>query len=342
MGDTEKTYAFNCSNDKSFTISFDFTPTDATGVGYPNIKMMYDNIIAGDFLPSISINDKELEIDSLPKVMSKDTTFKFITGTGSMTYTLSSKMNIDSYAWLYIAYLFTRFKVDPKRLCSVKINPIPNDKKIEYIKFRVTIGDPIPNSEFANDNSSAECIKNMVFAWIKQYVPTDNNTDVEEWLSNGTEILQNCKSGFTSSIYNETEYMDDVHINSIGVLSNIEINNNDIENYTSDDVLEHISGFTAVRGSASPNTMLDYIFMYSIPFACLGSMAYAILSITQMDVSSVMINKNVIIFMNAYIVLCGFFAYCAWFNIDITNISIGNININKWFSLAVVKLDIKA
>lgn len=292
---------------------------------------MYDNIMAGDFLST--------DLDSLPRVIPKGTEIKF---KPQGSYTLDANMKIDSYAWLYIAWLFTRFDVDPKRLCSVKINPVPNDKKIEYIKFRITIGEPTKDSIFRHDKYSAECIKNMVFEWIKQYVPTNNMTDVEEWLSNGTEILEKCNSGFTSSIYNEIEYMDDVHINSIGVLSNIEINNNDIENYTSDDVLEHISGATAVRGSASGNTMLDYIFMYSIPFACLGSMAYAILSITQMDASSVMINKNVIIFMNAYIVLCGFFAYCAWFSIDITNISIGNININKWFSLAVVKLNINA
>jgi hypothetical protein len=353
---TQNSCAFLCPGDSSFTMSFNFTTEDALGMGYSknnttikkagsvqgDVPMMYQSILSGRFITS---SDPKF---TLPGIIPSGTTIIIPanTTTKNSTYTTSCDLSFQSYDWLYIALLMRRFGINPLRICTAQIIPKPNATNPTHLRFIFTLGPTVASSDkvlFPFDYANAECIKDGVLSWVNQYDPNKiengiNPTDIEPWIEkSGKQIFNRCLDGFTSKPYNEVEYIEDIHIKSIGNISDIKV-----ENYTSNDTIEHITGFTSTRGSTTPTSLLDYIFMYSVPVAFVGAMGYAILSVIQTDVSSMMINKNIVMFTNVYFALCGLFSFCAWFNIDITNVRIGDVNVNKWFSLAVVKLDSNA
>jgi hypothetical protein len=339
---------FSCPTNSSFTLSCDFSAADAFGVGFSltkgSMSEMYENMMSGKFIISST------PPFTLPGIIPRGTIINALPNNTikNSTYTTSCDLSLQSYEWLCVAILLRRFGINPMRLCSVEIKPRPNTNNPTTLRMKFSIGPPILSSDnqlYPYDYANAECIKNVIFAWMSQYDPSSptgkdniNKTDVESWVNTyGKQMFNQCLNGFTSNVYNDVEYLDDIHIKSIGNLSNIKI-----ENYTSDDVIEHISNMTSVRGATIPTTLFDYLFMYSVPITFIGAMAYAILAVIQTDISSIMINKNVVIASNVYIALCGLFSFCAWFNVDITNISIANFNVSNLFSLAVVKLDSNA
>jgi hypothetical protein len=69
------------------------------------------------------------------------------------------------------------------------------------------------------------------------------------------------------------------------------------------------------------DTLWNNLFKYAYPISFLGSMAYGILSIAQVDASSIVANKNIIIVINAFIGLCGLLGFAAWFDIDVSMIT---------------------
>ena len=291
---------------------------------------MYQYIISGAYIR----NPTPLII---PGIIPMGTLLEFIDSTN---YTPFCDLSVTSYDWIYVAWLLLRFGVNPNRLCIAKITPKPNAVNPTTLHMKFSLGppaEPLYNNLYINNQGSAECIKNMIFAWVNQFA--NNGLSVEQWILTEKSKTQNnlCLNGFTSKPYQKIEYSEDIDIKSIGKISNIKI-----ENYTSDDTIEHITNPVAVRGSSSPSTFFDYLFMYSLPIAFLGSVGYALLAVTQLDMSSILINKNIVIAMNIYIALCGLFSFCMWYNIDITNVSIGGINISDIFSIAVVKPDINA
>jgi hypothetical protein len=57
----------------------------------------------------------------------------------------------------------------------------------------------------------------------------------------------------------------------------------------------------------------DYIFAYSYPIAFLGAMFYGIASIVSFDPSTAIANKNITIFINVFIGLCGLISLGNWY-----------------------------
>jgi hypothetical protein len=57
----------------------------------------------------------------------------------------------------------------------------------------------------------------------------------------------------------------------------------------------------------------DYIFAYAYPISFLGAMFYGIASIVSFDPSTVIANKNVSVFLNGLIGLCGLMSLCNWY-----------------------------
>ncbi len=79
------------------------------------------------------------------------------------------------------------------------------------------------------------------------------------------------------------------------------------------------------------DTFWNNLFKYAYPISFLGSMAYGILSIGQVDASSIVANRNIVIAINVFVGLCGLLGFAAWFDIDISMIS----DITKIFDLDV-------
>jgi len=66
------------------------------------------------------------------------------------------------------------------------------------------------------------------------------------------------------------------------------------------------------------NTIWNNIFKYAYPFSFLGSMFYCVLAVLQVDINSIVANRNVVIVFNIFIGLCGFFSFAAWYSTDLT------------------------
>jgi hypothetical protein len=57
----------------------------------------------------------------------------------------------------------------------------------------------------------------------------------------------------------------------------------------------------------------DYIFQYAYPIAFVGSMFYGIASIVSFDPTTVVANKNITVFLNVFIGVCGLISLFNWY-----------------------------
>jgi hypothetical protein len=62
-----------------------------------------------------------------------------------------------------------------------------------------------------------------------------------------------------------------------------------------------------------PMNIGDYIFAYAYPISFLGAMFYGIASIVSFDPSTVIANKNVSVFINGLIGVCGLVSLFNWY-----------------------------
>jgi hypothetical protein len=62
-------------------------------------------------------------------------------------------------------------------------------------------------------------------------------------------------------------------------------------------------------------------FMYAYPLSFIGSMAYGVLSVLQLDPSQVIANRNIVFGFNIFIGLCGLIGYSAWFSVDMSSVN---------------------
>jgi hypothetical protein len=60
----------------------------------------------------------------------------------------------------------------------------------------------------------------------------------------------------------------------------------------------------------------DYIFSFAYPISFLGACFYGLVSVVQIDPSTIIANKNVSIAINLLIGLCGILSVFAWINFD--------------------------
>jgi hypothetical protein len=66
------------------------------------------------------------------------------------------------------------------------------------------------------------------------------------------------------------------------------------------------------------DNLWNNVFKYAFPISFLGSMAYGILAIAQVDPNSIIVNRNWIFAANIFIGLCGLISLAAWFRTDIS------------------------
>jgi len=63
------------------------------------------------------------------------------------------------------------------------------------------------------------------------------------------------------------------------------------------------------------------VFKYAYPISFIGSICYCLLSVMQIEMTQVFINKNVSIIFNLFIFTCGFLSFASWYKTDITYIN---------------------
>ena len=88
--------------------------------------------------------------------------------------------------------------------------------------------------------------------------------------------------------------------------------------------------------AVTPTLPLDYVLQYSYIISFLGAIMFSVSSIVSVDPTTIIANKNVSVVVNAIIGVCGFVAFCFWYNIPnpVINNSLSNPNtIKKSISL---------
>jgi len=66
------------------------------------------------------------------------------------------------------------------------------------------------------------------------------------------------------------------------------------------------------------SNLWNNIFKYAYPIAFLGSMAYCVMTIMQVDLFTIIANRNIVIALNVFVGLCGFFSFAAWYSTDLS------------------------
>ena len=66
------------------------------------------------------------------------------------------------------------------------------------------------------------------------------------------------------------------------------------------------------------DNLWNNVFTYAYPISFMGAMAYGLLAIAQVDISSIITNKNWLVAFNVFIGLCGIMSLASWFGTDIS------------------------
>ena len=329
---SESECIINCPKNSSYTIFFEFTEPDAVGYNFLGVKNMYDQIMSGEFTGTTpnSMITAGGTIVNIPAIIPNG-------------IRLDCDINTSNMEMIFGMFMLHRFGINPKRLCETNLTLLPDNENPKTLKMKFSLGPPIPTNDpaisaiYPNDKYSSECIKDLVIAWILQYVPSDLTRDVEGWTGRedgggGQEVLRKCTS-FTSDIYNDIEYIPDIIVPTLGKFSNIRIERN------SNSLIEELTNAGSFSGSSTPSTLFDYMFMYALPISFIGSIGFTILSTMQTDLAVTTVNKNILAVIYIYIFLCGFLSLCVWYKIDIVDYKIGDFKFTDWFSLGVIRLN---
>ena len=247
---------------------------------------------------------------------------------------------------LLIYFILFKFGISPRRLCNFSINIISESI---HVKFTISSSNSSDNKK--NDILSAKCIGEWIISYLNQYNKNDSKTEIEPFIlrteanirADCGNIISNTKpqptapvttpvttppppagtgksvmgpQTFTSSVKYENFYQ----TNENPFKNNFNIG---IENFQA-------SGYVGPIQS-KPTTLFDYIFQYSYVVSFIGSILYVILSTLQIEIPSILINRNLQLFINLYIGLCGFLSFCVWFKFSLDIDS-------SFFNMSVIKI----
>ena len=71
----------------------------------------------------------------------------------------------------------------------------------------------------------------------------------------------------------------------------------------------------ATRVVVPPKTIWEWIFMLAYPVCFMGSIFYGVSSVINLDPTSILVNRNVSVVLNIYILACSVVSMYAWYNI---------------------------
>jgi len=269
----------------------------------------------------------------------------FLTG---FDYKLPCRLSKDNNGGflLMIYYIFIKFGISPRRMCNMTINIISESINIEY-----TISPSNSSDNRRNDILSPKCIGEWMITYFNQWDKNNPKTDIDVFVKNTeVNIKTNCgkiettssaksvptqptptqsttpaaQSGSTitgSTFTSSVEYEKFSQIKHNQNKNNFNIG---IENYQASGYIGPIQ--------TKPISIFDYIFQYAYVVSFIGSILYVILSSLQLEVPSILINRNLQLFFNLYIGLCGFLSFCTWFKIPLKMID------TSMFNMSVIKI----
>ena len=81
------------------------------------------------------------------------------------------------------------------------------------------------------------------------------------------------------------------------------------------------------------DTIWNNIFKYSYPISFAGAVFYGILAVLQLDISSIVTNKNWLLVFNIFIGICGILSVASWYGTDLSVLQpvsgLIDMNLNK-------------
>jgi len=72
-----------------------------------------------------------------------------------------------------------------------------------------------------------------------------------------------------------------------------------------------------ITSNTQPQTILDYLFMYSYIISFIGCIIYGFTTSLNLNMINVIANKNILIVINMYILICGIISFCTWYDIEL-------------------------
>jgi len=234
----------------------------------------------------------------------------------------------------FLRPIFTVFGVNiDDRLLSLKAE-VDNISNPSYIDLQLMINNNTssPIDTYKYNNLSNRCLAKWFFQWFKVFNPINQATWTPNWVQNNPP--PKCNDDFTPDVTTEN-YMNTTS-NRLNDLPNSLLNFkfSNIELYEGDTLIENFSDITS---AADPNSIIDYLFMYSVIFSFIGAMAYTIMSALQIDPFNIIANRNIVIAINVYFGLCGFLSFIVWCSFDTSFLYSGWFKRN-WFNIDVIKL----
>jgi hypothetical protein len=235
----------------------------------------------------------------------------------------STPAGVLGYIMDTIISLALTFSVSPSRVSSVSlsynngipidstsITQLPGTTTINSISISFMISDyNLQNPPLQNDYLPAGILSIWVADWLKQYTPATytpppakipssyiTNVDWTPLYSTPSKSMAN----FTPDI---------PHIES-SLFKNI-------EKYSGVTVSVPPGYTNGVKPKRNPPFFYigDYVFSYAYPMVFLGGFFFSVTSVLNIDPATVFVNKNMSVFVNIFVGLCGFLALFAYFQI---------------------------
>lgn len=233
------------------------------------------------------------------------------------TFTIGSKNQLNPFklqpsiknnSWFIIASQLSGFDFDLSRLCDVSFTPNATSN-ITYIDISGTITDKISNNkDLPNDKLSSACLGQWIGKWLTDY--TQTNQDIPPLSSTPAANDPICKiNTFTSNVvpenFTNNSFLDKMNFK----ITNVNVSNN-FEEYTGVTV-------TTKKVDTETKMSLDFIFAYTYLFAFVGAIFFSVSSVINVDIYSIIANKNAVVFLNVFTGLCGLIGIFNWYNSDV-------------------------
>jgi hypothetical protein len=274
--------------------------------------------------------------------------------------------------WFFLAQTFaTPFSFSALRICNSSMEPsygLDSDTIISIVVNFTLVDIPTTNDSLLNDKLTSVCLGEWITDVLNnsasgkfltvlkslQYAP---RTIFKNLRCAGSYSPTEVTNEFINSIFNivtpttspsystsPTNNPSNTRRNPIKSNTNnvsekfSSILNSDINNVVgydlSDQLVETITNVQGKTVKTSPSTLFDWVFMYAYFFSFVGSIFFSIISIINIDINSILINRNVSFILNLYIGICGAVSFCIWYNIEnpvfgITSLNPGVVKTNN-------------
>ena len=214
------------------------------------------------------------------------------------------------------------FNISPSRVCNFNVVTTPVDpnvtKTLTAITFSLKLTDiNLKSPPLLNDYLPAGILKSWITDWLKAYNASNPSTYTPT-LQIPPKYLEG--QDFTPLYYKSPSYSPSYSHFSGSVLN--------IEKYsgvasTTDPGYSmkatpktSTPTLTVSNKNASPSTLWEYIFQFAFGMSFLGAIFLSTTSTLNMNPADIIVNKNMLIFLNVFIAASGIVSIFVWFNMN--------------------------